>query len=368
VNAARDDDPRARATGGATAAGALPPVRGDAGAPPLPTRAGVWRRLRRRRGSLVALGILALFVALAVGAPLLPLPNPAETATARASRGPAPVWTERSAHVEREAAASHPWASALRTRVFGAHSLQGALGTDALGRDLAARIVWGARVSLAVALAATIVSVLLGVAYGLLSGFVGGRVDTLMMRAVDVLYSIPFLFLVILVVSVLRDEQVAAAVQGWGLDQLSLLFLVIGAVSWLGMARLVRGQLLSLREAEFVTAARALGVTPLRLAWRHLLPHLGGLIVVVLTLTVPRVMLFEAFLSFLGLGVEPPGVSWGLLASDGLAALTPVSTSWWLVVFPGLALAATLFSLNLLGDALRDALDPRAGRDGKPAG
>ncbi|GJM22285.1 MAG: hypothetical protein DHS20C15_22000 [Planctomycetota bacterium] len=335
---------------------------------PRPARPGLWRRLRRRRGSLAALTVLLLFVLLAIGAPLLPLAHPAETNTARASQGPSPSWTERSAEVEREAADAHPWASAVRTQLFGAHALQGALGSDALGRDLAARIVWGARVSLAVALAATLVSVLLGVAYGVLAGFVGGRVDQVMMRAIDVLYSIPFLFLVILVVSVLRDERVAAAVQSWGLDQLSLLFLVIGAVSWLGMARLVRGQLLSLREAEFVTAARALGVTPLRLAWRHLLPHLGGIIVVVLTLTVPRVMLFEAFLSFLGLGVEPPGVSWGLLASDGLAALTPVSRSWWLVVFPGLALAASLFSLNLLGDALRDALDPRTGRNGKPAG
>jgi oligopeptide transport system permease protein len=254
-------------------------------------------------------------------------------------------------------ATDHPLATGIRQAIFGDKELAGLMGTDALGRDVAARVVWGGRVSLMVGLVATIVAVLIGVSWGLIAGFLGGRTDTLMMRIVDVLYSVPFLFIVILVIAILRDFGDVLA--DWGIDRLVILYACIGAISWLTMARVVRGQVLSLRERDFITATRALGSSQTRVMLHHVLPNRWGIVIVYLTLTVPRVMLFEAFLSFLGLGVEPPGVSWGILASEGLEALTPISATWWLIVFPGLALVLTLSALNSLGDALRDALDPR---------
>jgi oligopeptide transport system permease protein len=212
-------------------------------------------------------------------------------------------------------------------------------------------------VSLLVGLIASLVSVVIGVGWGLLAGYAGGRLDNLMMRTVDVLYSVPLLFVVILVVAILRD--LGPQLLRFGIDREVILYVVIGAISWLTMAQIVRGQVLSLRQRDFVAAARAQGASGRHIMLRHILPNLWGIVVVYLTLTVPRVILFESFLSFLGLGVEPPGVSWGLLASEGLEQLTAISVAWWLVVFPGLALALTLTALNALGDSLRDALDPR---------
>jgi oligopeptide transport system permease protein len=200
----------------------------------------------------------------------------------------------------------------------------------------------------------------IGVGWGMTAGLAGGRTDAVMMRFVDVLYSVPFLFVVILVIAILRE--VSTELYAVGIDRLVILYLVIGAISWLTMARIVRGQVLSLRERDFITATRALGSGPARILLTQLLPNLWGVVIVYLTLTIPRVMLFEAFLSFLGLGVEPPGVSWGILASEGLESLTAVSVTWWMIVWPGAALLATLSSLNTVGDALRDALDPRAAR------
>lgn len=191
----------------------------------------------------------------------------------------------------------------------------------------------------------------------------GGRVDRLMMRLVDILYSVPFIFVVIFIITIVSAEPVRNVLENrWGLNRIMIFFLVVGAIYWLTMARVVRGQVISLRHELFVEAARALGASWWRILFRHILPNLVSVVVVYLTLTIPRVILFEAFLSFLGLGVEPPDVSWGLLANEGLQAITPLKIYWWLVVFPGLALALTLFALNFLGDSLRDALDPRLKR------
>lgn len=317
---------------------------------------GVLRRLLRRPATGAMSTLLLGVVLLAILAPLLPLPHYARLDAGRGDTGPAPEWRADPGSLDalrREA----PTAAALREALFGDHELAGALGTDALGRDVLARVAWGGRVSLLVGLIASLVSVVIGVSWGVIAGFVGGRLDNLMMRFVDVLFSVPLLFVVILIVAVLRER--ATQLAALGITRLAVLYVVIGAVSWLTMARIVRGQVLSLRERDYVAAARALGAGPARIMLRHILPNLWGPVIVYLTLTVPRVMLLEAFLSFLGLGVEPPGVSWGILAAEGLEQLTAISVAWWLVVFPGAALALTLLALNALGDALRDALDRR---------
>jgi len=247
----------------------------------------------------------------------------------------------------------------LRLKVFGSWSIGSLLGRDELGRDLLARLFWGARVSLVVGLVATLVSLAIGVSYGAIAGFVGGWVDNLMMRLVDVLYSVPFIFVVIYLITILGQEDISAALEAYGINRITIFFVVVGAIYWLTMARVVRGQVISLKNEQFVEAARTIGASRGRIIFLHVVPNLLSVIIVYLTLTIPRVMLFEAFLSFLGLGVEPPNVSWGLLANDGLKVITPVKIYWWLVVFPGLFLAASLFALNFLGDGLRDALDPR---------
>jgi oligopeptide transport system permease protein len=220
------------------------------------------------------------------------------------------------------------------------------LGTDLQGRDLYSRVLYGSRVSLLVAAAATLISMLIGVTYGLISGYVGGRTDSIMMRAVDVLYSLPFLFLVILILTLFLGPRAEPV------TRVLVLLVVLGAVQWLTMARIVRGQVLSEKKREYVKAARALGVGHLRILFRHLLPNLTAIIFTCAAITVPRVMLQEAFLSFLGLGVPEPYPSWGRLAADGVRAITPVASHWWLVVFPSAMIAITLFALNLLGDGL----------------
>ncbi|MCW8844836.1 MAG: ABC transporter permease subunit [Gammaproteobacteria bacterium] len=216
------------------------------------------------------------------------------------------------------------------------------LGTDANGRDLLARMLMGGRISLAVGLLATLVSVLIGVIYGATAGYLGGRVDQLMMRAVDVLYALPFLFLVILLTVYFGRH-------------IMLIFLAIGAINWLDMSRIVRGQAMSLKRQEFVLAAQATGVSSAGILLRHILPNLTGIVVVYATLTVPQVILAESFLSFLGLGVQEPLTSWGSLISEGAREM---ENAPWMLVYPGLVLGLTLLCLNFLGDGLRDALDP----------
>jgi len=218
------------------------------------------------------------------------------------------------------------------------------MGTDPNGRDLMVRSFIGGRVSFAVGLLATGVSLLIGVAYGAASGFLGHKVDAAMMRFVDILYGLPHMFLVIIVMSILGRNFL-------------IVFMVLGCFSWMTMSRIVRGQVLSLKEKEFVEAARALGVGTPAIIARHMIPNILGPVIVYSTLTVPSVMLQEAFLSFLGLGISEPNTSWGLLISDGAGALNPVRVYWWLVVFPGVLLALTLYCLNSVGDGLRDAFD-----------
>ena len=221
------------------------------------------------------------------------------------------------------------------------------LGTDTLGRDLLVRILYGGQISIAVGLCATAVALTIGVLYGTVSGFLGGKVDALMMRIVDIIFALPFTVFVILLMVFFGRKFV-------------LLFAAIGAVQWLTMARIVRGQVMSLRRQEFIEAAEALGLSKLRIIFRHMIPNALGPIIVYATLTVPSVMLLEAFLSFLGLGVQPPMSSWGVLIKEGADSMEEFP---WLLIYPGLALALTLFSLNFLGDGLRDALDPRAAKD-----
>ncbi len=248
------------------------------------------------------------------------------------------------------------------------------LGTDTLGRDLFSRILYGGRISIMVGLVATFVALVIGVTYGAVAGFFGGKLDVLMMRIVDIIYSLPFTIFVILLMVFVKEP--AQKFDGWirnfslgehhpfanasGLSHIFLLFFAIGAVEWLTMARIVRGQIMSIKKMEYIEAARALGFGNRRIIFRHMIPNILGPIIVYTTLTIPAVMLLEAFLSFLGLGVQPPMSSWGVLIKDGSEKMEEF---WWLLVFPGGVFSLTLFSLNFLGDGLRDALDVRSSKD-----
>jgi oligopeptide transport system permease protein len=279
------------------------------------------RRLFRNRAAMVSIVILALITLMAIFAPLLSqyAYDQIDYDVVTCS----PSW----------------WPQEGVCNAGGTHWL----GTDAVGRDLFVRILYGARVSLAVGLVATLVSLLIGVLYGATAGYLGGRIDNLMMRIVDILYSLPFIFFVIILMVLFNRS-------------FFLLFVAIGAVEWLTMARIVRGQTLSIKHKEFVEAARAAGVGGWGIILRHIIPNVVGPVVVYVTLTVPSVILTESFLSFLGMGIQEPLTSWGVLISDGA---NQMETAPWLLVFPAVFMAVTLFCFNFIGDGLRDAFDPK---------
>ena len=224
-----------------------------------------------------------------------------------------------------------------------APSAEHLLGTDVLGRDLLSRLLYGARISLLVGFVATGVALVIGVSWGIVAGYFGGRVDSIMMRIVDVLYGLPFIIFIILLMVIFGRNI-------W------LLFAAIGAVEWLTMARIVRAQVIGLKNQEFVQAAQVMGVSNFSMFRRHILPNILGPIAVYATLTIPQVMLLEAFLSFLGLGIQPPMSSWGTLIRYGVESM---EEHYWLLIYPGLTFTITLFALNFFGDGLRDALDPK---------
>jgi len=273
-----------------------------------------WVRLRKNKLAMAGLGILLLVIVLCILAP----------------------WIMPYGYEEQDLALG-------ATPPSSAHWL----GTDTFGRDMLTRVVYGGRVSLAVGIIATAVALLVGVTYGACAGYLGGRVDAVMMRLVDIFYALPFMIFIILLMVVFGRN-------------LLLLFLAIGAVEWLTMARIVRGQVQSVRQQEYVEAAISLGLSPATIIFKHVIPNVLGPIIVYATLTIPQVMLLEAFLSFLGLGIQPPMSSWGLLISYGVETMEEYP---WLLIYPGLALALTLFALNFFGDGLRDALDPKASKD-----
>ena len=279
------------------------------------------RRLMRNKAAVGGMIVLALIALLALLAPLLS--RYAYDFIDYRVVSCAPDW----------------WPAESACRAGGTHWF----GTDAVGRDLFVRVLYGARVSLTVGFVATLVSLVIGVLYGATAGFLGGRIDALMMRTVDILYSLPFIFFVIILM-VMFDRN------------FFLLFVAIGAVVWLTMARIVRGQTLSAKHKEYIEAARAAGVSPFGIIVRHIIPNVAGPVVVYVTLTVPDVILTESFLSFLGLGIQEPLTSWGVLIADGANTM---ESAPWLLVFPALFMTTTLFCFNFIGDGLRDALDPK---------
>ena len=361
-----------------------------------------WKRLKRNPAAMTSLWILGVIVTLALLTPMLPLQSPIYQDVKNRELLP-PQWDsfsldiqiydEETAGLEEQLLTvqgqdeeedarllsliearekTHPiklywnnpgvlvtWMIQIRMAIFGDYCIPSIFGTDKLGRDVLSRVFWGSRVSLACGFIATFVSLIIGVSYGAISGYLGGRVDNIMMRIVDVFYSIPFIFIVIFIMSFLSSPGIREPLKDNGIEQIHVFFLLIGAIYWLTMARVVRGQVISLKNEQFIEAAKTIGATRMQIVFRHLVPNVMGIVIVYLTLTIPAVIRFEAFLSFLGLGVNAPDISWGLLVNEGVQVITVVKSYWWMIAFSGMALAMTLFALNFLGDGVRDALDPK---------
>ncbi|MCP5519386.1 MAG: ABC transporter permease [Verrucomicrobiales bacterium] len=306
------------------------PALQPAGRPPRTPAGRAWRRFRRNRPASLGAVALVSLVALVALLPWLPLPEP----------------------------------DAMTELQFAAPRAGHWFGTDLLGRDLLARVLHGTRVSLLVGCVGAAVSLVIGVCWGLIAGYAGGRLDNLMMRVVDVLYALPSIIFVIVLMTALNG--LLARWQNAGMDgdlagtlQLTGMFAGLGAVSWLTMARIVRGQVLSLRRRPFVEASRVLGAGHAHVIFRHILPNVLGVVLVYLALTVPSVVLYESFLSYLGLGIQPPQASLGSLIAEGASQINPIRVYWWLLVFPAGTLVTTLLCLNFVADGLRDALDPK---------
>ncbi|MGB8167058.1 MAG: ABC transporter permease [Chthoniobacteraceae bacterium] len=299
----------------------------------LPPPPGAWRRLLKNPVAIAAMVILGTILFLAIFGPLFFHYDPESVSNLQFSPPTVP----------------HPF------------------GTDVNGRDVLSRVVQGARISLLVGACGALISFFIGTTYGLIAGYFGGRIDGGMMRFVEILYSIPRLILIIIASFIfdpmLKNWLQAAGLTGLvGYSKIILLILSLGLIEWLTMARIVRGQVLSLKSQQFVLAARSLGQSHAKIIVRHLLPNIVGIVIIYLTLTIPAVILDESFLSFLGLGIQAPQASWGSLLSDGAQVINPVKSYWWLLLFPAMVMSITLLALNFLGDALRDALDPRARR------
>jgi ABC-type dipeptide/oligopeptide/nickel transport system permease subunit len=302
---------------------------------PLTPNQRAWRRFRRNRGASAAAVVLAALVSIILIWPLFSLPALAHVLPAGLTHPP----------------------DALSDAQFSPPSADHWFGADLHGRDLLSRIFYGARISLLVGLVGAAVSLVIGVLWGAVAGYCGGRWDGLMMRFVDILYSLPSIVFVIVLITILN-----AIFGKLPIVQFIGLFAGLGAVSWLTMARIVRGQVLTLRNRAFVDASRALGASHARILLRHILPNVYGVIIVYLTLTIPSIILYESFLSYLGLGVQPPQASLGSLIASGAAQINSIRIYWWLIVFPGATLALTLLALNFVGDGLRDAWDTRGDR------
>ncbi len=338
---------------------------------PVSLWADAWKRLRKNRMALIGLYIVGLYMVVSLAAPILPLSDPNHQELMHINLPPSlskaggialikiqqrieelerTIEKQNREDLKTELAYQRSELDLLRVEIADGkaeHNNVYLLGTDYLGRDMFARIIYGGRISIGIGIVGTLTAVLIGIVYGAIAGYVGGSVDNLMMRFVDILYGLPYMLVVIILMSILPEGQ----------NSIFVLFIAIAMVSWLTIARVVRGQIISLKNSEFVEAARSMGAGSARIIFRHLLPNTLGVIIIFATLQMPSFIMNESFLSFLGLGVSAPAASWGTLVSDGVRGMELYP---WRLLFPAISMTIFLFAMNFLGDGLRDALDPQS--------